>query len=161
LAWSVNDTATAEIRAQLADLAPRFIGTATGNPLTAPTVVVGCCAAARFCLSPRAARSLDRARSHAEARMRRVSGRKPSRRRRGDRLYRQLYAGPALRAAVRFVAKREPNALPHLLRAGLASVEQLDRGGDLLEPTLLRVEAQGWPSGATAAGSPAGESGRT
>jgi hypothetical protein len=138
LAWTVNDTATSEVRAQLADLAPRFIGTATHNPLTAPAVVYACCSLARSYLPAAEQGSLARAQARAEARMQRVASRStPRRRRRGDRLYRDVYAESPLHAAARVLAAYDTSALPDLLRVALNAVEEVQQPESALpEPVV-------------------------
>lgn len=138
LAWTVNDTAHAEVRTQLADLAPRFIGTATRNPLSAPAIVFACCSLARSYLPPAEQGPLARAQARAEARMRRISARNsPRQRRRGDRLYRDVYAESPLQASVRVLAAFDTSALPDLLRVALAAVAEVGQP----QPALLEPAA--------------------
>src|SRR4051812_19775487 len=125
LAWAVNDTAEAELRAGLPELAPSLIGTATGNPLAAPAIVRACCRYARAYLQEDRT-PLTRAELRAEKRFRRVSDQAADGRSvKGDRLYRFLHAEPPMHEVVRVVATKDPAALPALLRVALTALDEL------------------------------------
>jgi hypothetical protein len=120
LAWAVNDAAEDEVRAHLPGLAPRFIGTATSDPLVAPSIVVACCRY-RGLNGSGSPGMLARAQHRAETRLQRLRAQPERRRRFSDRLYR-MHADMPVQEAVRLARMADATALPLLLAAALDAV---------------------------------------
>ena len=69
--------------------------------------------------------------------MRRVAERSGRRRRRGDRLYRDVYAESSVQAAVRVLAASDTRRLPDLLRVALTAAEEIQQPETaLVEPVV-------------------------
>jgi hypothetical protein len=127
LAWAINDISGSAIRAQLPDLAPRFIGTANGGLQLAPLLVIACCTHARVCLGPTHGQYFARASARAERRLQRVQTRLAAGRRvRGERPFR-LCAEATIGEVVRAVAVHDERQLPHLLRVAVDVAEETSR----------------------------------
>jgi hypothetical protein len=124
LAWAINDISNDALRAQLADLAPRFIGTTAGGPQLPPLLVIACCTHARVCLGPTHGEPFVQSSARAEARLQRVQKRlEAGKRARGERAFR-LRAESTLGDVVRCVAAHDPRQLAHLLRVALDVAEE-------------------------------------
>lgn len=127
LAWAVNDSAPASVRASLVHFAPRMIGTRNDNPRTAPTLLTACidCTASMVDLEQDA--FLVAARGRADRRLAKLERAAVGRRVRwADKRYRRWHADDVLRDCVRLTAADAPQLLPRLLEAALGSVEEVE-----------------------------------